>query len=307
MRSLDAAAVAAATPYGPLIDALADAFRHPPVAPLRTHHEFQSTTVLIMPCAQSGGAMGLKVVTVTPANSAKGLPVVQAEYLLGDSSTGAFTARLDGTELTLRRTAATSALASRWLSRESSERLLIVGAGSLAAPLARAHSSVRPIREIRIWNRSRARAAALAGALSRELSLSVSDTEDLEGSTRWADIVSCATSSTEPLVLGRNLRAGQHLDLVGAYLPTMRETDDDAVARARVFVDSREAALAEAGDLIQPLRAGRIATSHIVAELSDLARGDASGRTSPDEITLFKSVGLALEDLAAAQLALRGP
>jgi ornithine cyclodeaminase len=163
---------------------------------------------------------------------------------------------------------------------------------------------VRPIHEIRIWGRSCEKAARVAETLANELHVAVAVAADLVESTAWADIISCATLSMQPLVLGRHLRPGQHLDLVGAYTPAMRETDDDAVARARIFVDSRASALTEAGDLIQSLNAGRITAVAIQGELAELARGEIRGRESPDQVTLFKSVGLALEDLAAAELAL---
>lgn len=307
MRCIDPQSIAAATPYPELIDALEQAFRRPATGPLRSHHELRNgdgstTTLLVMPCSHPGGRLGLKLVTVNPGNAARGLPTVQAAYMLGFTDTGGFDAVLDGTALTLRRTAATSALASRFLSRQDAKHLLLVGAGSLAGPLARAHLVVRPIREIRIWNRSFEKAERLAEALALETGVTASATNYLAESTAWADIITCATTSTEPLVLGRHLRAGQHLDLVGAYTPAMRETDDDAIVGARVFVDERQAALAEAGDLIQPLRAGRITPAHIVGDLSQLVRGEVQGRTSPLDITLFKSVGLALEDLAAAEL-----
>jgi len=309
MQWLDAGAVSAATPYPALIDALAEAFRKKVSAPPRWHHEIQNddrtvTTLLVMPCWQAGGRFGVKLVTVVPANSARGLPTVQAAYLVGSSVNGSFDALLDGTELTLRRTAAASALASRYLSRHDSQRLLIVGSGNLAAPLARAHRAVRSIREIRIWSRSREHATRLAESLAGELKIPVAGVADLAESTSWADIISCATLSTEALVLGRNLRPGQHLDLVGAYTPSMRETDDEAVARARIFVDSRDSALAEAGDLIQALKSGAITAADIRGELAELARNEIAGRQAGSDITLFKSVGLALEDLAAAELAL---
>jgi ornithine cyclodeaminase len=307
--SIDARAVEAATPFPTLIDALAEAFREPAAAPLRSHMAMpnadgSSGTLLVMPCSRPGGRFGLKLATVSPGNAAHSLPTVQATYVLGTTDTGSFDAIMDGTQLTLRRTAATSALASRLLSREDSRRLLLVGAGSMAGPLALAHSAVRPIEEVRIWNRSSSRAAQLCERLQQDHGLSASVANDLESAAAWADIISCATTSADPLVLGRHLRPGQHIDLVGAYTPAMRETDDDAIRKARVFVDDRAAALSEAGDLIQPLRAGAITEKHILAEMRQLVRGEACGRQARPEITLFKSVGLALEDLAAAELVL---
>ena len=171
-------------------------------------------------------------------------------------------------------------------------------------PLVLAHSAVRPIEEVRIWNRSSRRAEQLCEALRRDHGVQARATADLAEATAWADIISCATTSSEPLILGRHLRRGQHIDLVGAYTPAMRETDDEAVRRARVFVDDRAAALAEAGDLVQALASGAITAAHVSADLGQLVRNEVTGRESPDDITLFKSVGLALEDLAAAELVL---
>ena len=310
MRSIDARAVEAATPFPKLIDALAEAFRKPPAAPLRTQIQMQSAagssnTLLVMPCSQPGGRFGLKLATVSPENAARSLPTVQATYVLGTTDTGSFDAIMDGTQLTKRRTAATSALASRLLSREDSQRLLLVGAGSMAGPLVLAHSAVRPIAEIRIWNRSPQRAAQLCAALQRDHGLSADVANDREEAAGWADIISSATTSADPLILGRYLRPGQHIDLVGAYTAAMRETDDEAIRKSRVFVDDRAAALSEAGDLLQPLRSGVITEEHILGDMSQLVRGEVRGRKSRDDITLFKSVGLALEDLAAAELVLR--
>ncbi len=309
MRNIEAADVVAATPFPRLVDALAEAFREPAAGPLRTQVEMRNadgspSTLLVMPCSRAGGRFGLKLVTVSPGNAARGLPTVQAAYVLGTTGTGSFDAVMDGTTLTLRRTAAASALASRLLSNADARALLVVGAGSMAMPLVLAHSAVRPIEEVRIWNRSSRRAEQLCEALRRDHGVQARATADLAEATAWADIISCATTSSEPLILGRHLRRGQHIDLVGAYTPAMRETDDEAVRRARVFVDDRAAALAEAGDLVQALASGAITAAHVSADLGQLVRNEVTGRESPDDITLFKSVGLALEDLAAAELVL---
>jgi ornithine cyclodeaminase len=179
----------------------------------------------------------------------------------------------------------------------------MVGTGALAPHLVAAHALVRPIREVRVWGRDPAKARALAERLSspQRQALAVAD---LESAVRQADIVSCATLSREPLVRGDWLRAGTHVDLVGGFTPEMREADDEAVRRARVFVDTREGALAEAGDLVQPIRSGILREPEVAGELAELARGRVPGRSGPQEITLFKSVGTALEDLAAARYAL---
>ena len=254
-----------------------------------------------MPAWQPGRALGVKVVTVFPANASRGLSAVQATYLLLDAETGSPRALLDGAALTRRRTAAASALAATYLARPDSATLVMVGTGSLAPHLVAAHAAVRPIREVRVWGRSAEKAAALAARLDRP-GLRVTAVQDLEAAVRGADVVSCATLSAAPLVHGGWLRPGTHVDLVGGFTPAMREADDEAVRRSRVFVDT-PAALAEAGDVVQPLARG-VLRKEDVADLFDLVRGRRPGRQRDEEITLFKSVGAALEDLAAARLAL---
>lgn len=304
MQLVPAADVAAILDPETTREALRRAFRDGADAPVRHAHALGTAgdapdgTLLLMP-AWSARATGVKLVTVMPGNGARGLPAVHAQYMLFDRATGAPLAVIDGEALTARRTAAASALASSFLSRPDSARLLMVGAGALAPHVIEAHCAVRPIREVAIWNRTPARAAALAGRLARP-GLAVAHAADLDAAVAAADIVSCATLSTAPLVRGALLRPGTHLDLIGGFRPDMREADDEAVARAALWVDTRAGALAEAGDLLQPIAAGAIRPDSVLGELADLCRGAAAGRRSPDEITLFKSVGTALEDLAAA-------
>jgi alanine dehydrogenase len=309
MLQLDAATLAARLDRRALIDALDAAFRSPHSVPLRQQHEIEAApngagggTLLLMPAWRAGGALGIKLVSVFPDNARQDLPAVYATYLLLDATTGRPRAMLDGTELTLRRTGAASALAARHLAAGGAARLLMVGTGKLAPHLIESHAQVRPIREVRIWGRHPERAHALAAALSRD-GLSVAATEDLENSTRWADIVSCATLSRQPLVLGRWLRSGQHLDLVGAYNPDMCEVDDEAMARCELYVDTRAGALRESGEIVGAIARGVIERGAVRGELSDLAAG-LFKRSGPQAITLFKSVGTALEDLVAAELAL---
>ena len=204
--------------------------------------------------------------------------------------------------LTLKRTAAASALASSYLSRPDCERLLMVGTGALAPHLIMAHASVRPICNVLVWGRSPEKAAKLAKRLDRR-EFRVDYTEDLPAAAQGADIISCATLSHDPLVLGEWLRPGQHLDLVGGFKPDMRETDDASIRRARVFVDTRAGACTEAGDIVQPVESGVLDPDDIAGDLFELTRGERAGRRFYDQITLFKSVGTALEDLAAARLA----
>jgi ornithine cyclodeaminase/alanine dehydrogenase-like protein (mu-crystallin family) len=239
------------------------------------------------------------VVNVFPGNGAHGLPAVQGVYLLQNGRTGQTLAVMDGTRLTLWRTAAASALAAKRLARHDSRRLALVGAGALAAFLARAHASVRPIREIAVWNHRPEGAKNLAARLSAEGFAAEAET-DLERAVIGADVISAATLSNVPLIKGAWLKLGQHVDLVGAYNMHTREADDLALQRARVFVDT-PAALEEGGDVAQAIATGALQKSAVVADLAALARG-APGRGGVDEITLFKSVGASIEDLAAAQL-----
>lgn len=216
-----------------------------------------------------------------------------------DGTTGAPLAFMDAAELTARRTAGTSALAARYLSREDSSKLLIVGSGRMAMSLGHAHAEVRPIKEIQVWSRTAEKAEQTA-EYYRAAGFSAKVATTLEEGTRRADIVSCATMSEQPLILGEWVQPGTHIDLVGAYKPTMRETDDALVSISTVFADTRDGVLAEAGDLLIPIANGSFSREGIAAELAELARGDHPGRSSGNEITLFKSVGASLEDLAGA-------
>jgi ornithine cyclodeaminase len=307
MRILSAADVEAALDWDSLIERLRQAFRRGAEVPVRHNHEIANPggpegTLLLMPAWQSGRHIGVKVVTIFPDNGEQGLPSVMAAYLLLDGKTGSPIALIDGPTLTLKRTAAASALASGYLSRPDCERLLMVGTGALAPYLVSAHAAVRPICNVLIWGRAPDKAAKLAKRLDRA-DFRVAATEDLEAAAQGADIISCATLSRDPLVRGDWLRPGQHLDLVGAFRPDMRESDDQAIRRARVFVDTRDGATKEAGDIVQPIESGALDPADVAGDLFDLTRGARAGRRYYDQITLFKSVGTALEDLAAAELA----
>jgi ornithine cyclodeaminase len=247
--------------------------------------------------------MGVKVVSVFPENRARDLPSVQGTYLLMDGATGEPRAALDGAHLTLWRTAAASALAARYLAAEDAGRMVMVGAGALAPFLIRAHLSQRPIREVALWNHRSERAEALAAELSGE-GIPIRATDDLEGAVRGAELVSCATLATVPVVKGSWLKRGAHLDLVGAFNLKMREADDEAVRRAVVFVDT-PAAATEGGDVALAIQSGAIDEDDVRGTLADLCRSRIKGRQGAGEITLFKSVGTAIEDLAAAMLVWR--
>jgi ornithine cyclodeaminase len=311
MLTISAAEVDRALTFAGLVETLRTAFRDGAVQPVRHHHTIErpdgaDPTLLLMPAwtdlkaagTSKGGHIGVKIVTVSPDNNAIGKPAVMGLYLLLDAATGEPQALIDGQRLTQWRTACASALAASWLAREDASGLLIIGAGALSPFLARAHSAVRPIREIRIWNRTPANAEKVAAGLRAE-GLAAQAAADLATELGQADIVSSATISTEPLLKGALLKPGTHVDLVGGFTPQMREADDEAVGRARVYVDTRAGAAKEAGDIVQPLASGVLKAGDIVADLHELARGEKNGRESAAEITLFKSVGAALEDLAA--------
>jgi alanine dehydrogenase len=310
MRTVSDAEIARVLTYPALVDALRDAFRGDITVPLRHHHRLSQpgadATLLLMPAWTDSGErfLGCKIVTVFPDNIAAGKPSVYGSYMLLSGETGEPLAIVEGRALTAWRTAAASALAASYLARDDAEHLVMIGAGALAPQLVRAHAAVRPIRRVTLWNRTRERAEGLAAQLADDAT-AVAITHDLERAIWTADIISCATLSAEPLVRGAWLKAGAHVDLVGGYTPEMREADDEAVRRARVYVDTRIGALKEAGDVVDPIRRGVISEADIHGDLFDLCRGAAPGRRSDDELTLFKSVGTALEDLAAAMLVWR--
>jgi ornithine cyclodeaminase len=305
---ISAAAIDQTLTYPALVDALRHAFAADWTVPVRHHHAVPipgeaDQTLLLMPAWEGGKSVGIKIVTITPGNGARNLPAVQGIYLLMDGATGAPKALLEGKTLTVRRTAAASALAASFCARQDASVHLMVGAGALSQPLTEAHRAVRPIAQTLLWARDAAKAATKAEEL-RRAGIAVAVATNLEAAAREADIVSCATLSAEPLIRGAWLKPGAHLDLVGAYLPELRESDDEAVKRSTLFVDTRAGALKEGGDLLQPLKAGIIKESDVAAELADLCKGRHPGRKSDTEITLFKSVGTAIEDLAAAKLML---
>lgn len=307
MRIVSAEEVARAAPYPALVDALAAAFADPRAchAPPRAHHRVTvegeaERTLLLMPAWDAAGGVVVKLVNVTPAAAGRGLPAVQGVVLVADAATGAWRLLIDGGELTARRTAAASALAARHLARRDAATLFMAGSGRLSRALIEAHASQRPVRRVLVWSRRPERAAAVVD-WARAQGLEA-EAAGLREGVEAADIVSCATLSTEPLIRGDWLRPGVHLDLVGAFRPDMRETDAEAVARTQVYVDTHEGARGEAGDLIQAAAEGRFDWSEIRGDLPGLCSGRAPGRTHDAAVTLFKSVGASLEDFAAARL-----
>jgi ornithine cyclodeaminase len=305
MRVFDATATQQRLPAAALIDALrAMALEGCVVPPRQVHTVADGATpgrVLSMAAWQPGRYLGVKTVTVFAANGARGLPSLHGVYTLFDATTGVPLAQIDSAVLTARRTACVSALAASHLARADANRLLVVGAGRVAAVLPSAMAAVRPIERITVWNHRPQGARTLARTL-REQGFDAQASDDLGDAVRHADIVSCATLATEPLVCGQWLREGTHLDLIGSFAPEMREADAACVERARVFVDQDEA-LAKAGDLLQ---AGFLREA-LQGTLEQLCRGQRSGRATAGEVTLFKSVGSAWQDLAAARLVVEGP
>ena len=308
MQIFSAADIDHLVQFPDLIAALERAFAGDLMAPPRHHHVIgresagQATHLLMSAWSLNAPGpdsfIGTKIVNVFPDNQRFNLPAVLGQYLLQSGQTGAPLAMMDGTRLTHWRTAAASALAASYLARQDASHLLMIGAGALAPFLVRAHASVRPIRRITLWNHHRERAEKLAGSLEAD-GWHITIADDLAAAAREADILSCATLSQLPIVSGQWLKPGSHLDLVGAFNMSMRECDDAAIIRARVFVDTA-AALSEGGDIAQAIHSGAIKADHVVADLADLCAGRAQGRQTDSEITLFKSIGASIEDLAAA-------
>ena len=307
MLDIPADEVRALLPWGALVDAVREMFRNGCEMPVRHHHTIAvpgdpAATLLLMPAWLPGEYLGVKMATIFPGNADRGQDAVAASYILMSARTGESLAIIDGGELTARRTAATSVLAASYLARADAESHLIVGTGRMAANLAAAYASVRSPRRLVVWGRNSDKARALVARLA-ESGIEADATADLAAAAARADIISTCTLSVEPLIEGGWLTPGVHLDLVGGFRPDMREADDAAVRRASVFVDTLDGAAKEAGDIVQPVENGTLARADIRADLYGLVRGAHAGRASQDEITMFKSVGASLEDLAGAVLA----
>ena len=260
-------------------------------------------SLLTMPCADEAGWFGVKQVSVLPRNAARGEPTVQAWYTLFNPE-GAPALACGATLLTRIRTAGASALAAQHLVPKNARTLLVVGTGALAPWMAEAHMQIKKYAQVRVWGRDPEKAAATAADISGRLGGNVEVAENLESAVLEADTVTAATGARTPIIRGAWLRPGHHLDLVGAFSPEMAEGDAEAVKRADVFVDDRAACMAEAGDLIQAQAQGW-SFDGVYGDLHELVTGEA-GRENPMRITLFKSVGLGLEDLVVAKLLLNG-
>ncbi|MEU8826520.1 ornithine cyclodeaminase family protein [Streptomyces sp. NPDC048636] len=301
-----------ALPFDALVPALRDGFARGARTPPRHHHtldEASDATLLLMPSWTQGtwpegDFVGVKLVNVFPGNADRGRPALSSAYLLASAATGEHLALIDGNELTRRRTVATSALAASYLARPDSATLLVIGAGHIAGLVAAAYRSVLDIRTVLIHDRTPAHAERLAGSLRAE-GMDARVAPDRAEAVASADVISCATLATEPLVRGEWLRPGTHLDLIGSFRPTMREADDTCVRRGSVYVDT-PVALAESGDLTQPIASGALDPDDVVGTLPRLCLEEVPGRRDREEITVFKTVGSGLADLAAAALVYRG-
>jgi ornithine cyclodeaminase len=291
MRILDAAAVAAATPWGALAEALRTRLAEPITSPPRTVVDPTGAgdALLLMPAWRAGGAMVVKLVTVYPRES----PALDGLVVAFDQATGKVTAVLDGMAITNRRTAAAAALGSSLLARRGARRLLVVGTGALCVPLIAAHRAIAGVTEVRVWGRSPARAAAIGEKVA----------DDLAASIAWADIIACATTARAPIIAADAVRPGTHLTLVGAFTPAMAEAEPALLARASlIYADDRDSVLAKGGEVFQAIRDGSIPESAVRGSLKDLVA--APPARADDAITVFKTVGFAALDLIATELAL---
>ncbi|MFP6775171.1 MAG: ornithine cyclodeaminase family protein [PS1 clade bacterium] len=302
-----------ALPWKDLIDAIDKVFTEKVISPTRHHHTMKvpgdmDASLLLMPAWIEGRFSGVKIVNVFPGNNKRGLVGLTGHYFLSCGKTGRLLLQLDGGELTSRRTAAASALASRYLSREDSKTMLMVGTGRMARNLIPAHMKVRPIKTVYVWGRNLDSTNKLVAELkAKGIKAIPCEPDQLQQTVHKVDLVSCATMSNEPLVMGEWLRDGTHLDLVGSFTPKMRETNNTTMKIGEIFVDTRDGALSESGDLITPIKESAITKDKIVADFFELCSGKHKGRkgliNSKQAITVFKSAGTSIEDLGAAILA----
>ncbi|MGA0026225.1 MAG: ornithine cyclodeaminase family protein [Steroidobacteraceae bacterium] len=258
----------------------------------------------MMPGALDGepGWFGIKLVSLFPGNTARGLSSHLGMYALYEAETGQPLALLEAGGLTAIRTAAASVVATQALARDDARTLLVVGAGEQAEHHLRAFAAVRPFETVRIWARRIEAARQLANRLAEDSLCEVEVFESIDAAMEGSDVICTVTSSRDPLLTGALLQPGMHLCLVGASFPDRREVDDEVVVRSRFFVDYRGSAFAQAGELLHAIEAGRIDRSHVAAEIGEVLAGKVRGRTSLEEITVYKSLGIAAQDLTAAQL-----
>jgi ornithine cyclodeaminase/alanine dehydrogenase-like protein (mu-crystallin family) len=304
MKIFNAAAVHAALPWSYLITALSQAHRGPmPVSDAMVQDDpaGSGNQFITLPGWVPGGPVAVKMVGVFPGNEklSPPQPNVQGLVAMFDGSTGAPLLVADGAAMTARKTAGDSALGASLLARKDAEVLLVVGAGALAPHFAAAHLAARPsLKRVLIWNRTTSKAEAVAAGLQSD-GVDAQAVIDIDAAVEQADIITCVTMSDRTLVKGALLKPGTHLDLVGAYMTSLRETDEAALARGRIFVDTRRG-MENTGDLGPALASGIFGADAIAGDHFDLAQGKVEGRRSPDEITIFKNVGGAHLDVFTA-------
>ncbi len=304
MHQIDSSTIFNLLSYPDFIPFLREAFSGDSTVPERLHYTFGNglgdipSTLLVMPAWQDGSYLGIKLVTLSPYNSDMGIPTLQGAYLLFSAKKGTPLALFDAKAITARRTAAKSAIAASFLARKNSETLLMVGTGTLSTELIQAHCSVLPIRKVLIWEHTKGKGDEVIKRLP-EMEQDFEVCNDLSEAVPKADLISVATMSAEPLIKGRWLQPGQHLDMVGAYRTDMREADDEALRRSSLYIDHNDA-WGGTGELAIPLEEGVITRDDAKATLFEMCRGEKEGRKNDGDITFFKSTGHALEDLSAA-------
>jgi len=304
MRTIDNETIDQVLNYDKMLEALYKIFISKFTMPVRHHHFYNTpdsaeNALILMP-AWTDKYLGCKQVIVAPKNADQHLPAIHALYTLFNAETGVPLAQMDATKLTSVRTACASALAAKYLARENAENLLVIGSGSVAYHLAQAHSSVRNYKHIEVWARNTDKAQALLDCLKEQGFTNVFLAKDLQTAIQKADVISSATLSKEPIIKGEWLKPGVHLDLIGSHTPKTREADDEVIRRSTIYADSREGALHETGELAIPIASGLLDPKDVQADLVELCKANKLARKNEEEITLFKSAGLAIEDLAAA-------
>lgn len=306
MRFIDARTISEVLTYPILIDAIEQAHHRPKMQVEDTMMTMGDAHYFTRHAVDAGRFLGSKLISSFPDNRQTGdRPTVQAVCVLFDGTNGTPLAVLDGTEITYWRTSADSALASRLLSREDAHTLLLVGAGAMSRWLVRAHRAVRPsLARVLVWNRNPDKARTFCTEL-QQAGIAAQWAEDLDAATAQADIITCCTASRTPLIRGALLRPGTHLDLVGGHSEDMREADDEAARRARIFVNRTETAFHGVGDILTPIRNGAIHRDDVLGDFYDLIGGRLSGRLSPQDITFFKNAGGGHLDLIACEAVYR--
>ena len=307
MKYFDMKAIQTALPYPLLVEALAQGLQQFAQTPARSFFSpnQDASCVMIMPAWRPHQMMGVKLVSVWPENNAKGESAVSAVYVVISCLDGRPLAVLDGTELTLRRTAAAAALAAKRLARENSETLAVLGTGSLSVPLVQAHTDTMRLKNVLVWGRQFHKAQRVVNQL-KELGIEVRAMGDLEETLALSDVVAVATTATEPFLKAAWVKPGTHISLVGAFTPQMAEAEPVLMARSQLFADCRASVLEKGGEVFQAIEQGLVLYSDIIADLAELtAQLDRSWRHDGQAITVFKSVGFALLDLIAAELVIK--